>query len=465
MLQMLERVLVKYELLEHILHQEHQHVLNDLPVHIHLLDRAVEQIEFLVNIHQHQDPPAAQIVRLVNIQILARLLEQIELLELMLQMLERVLVKYEQQEHILHLERRYALSDLLEHIHLLDQAVEHNVLQGSIHQLDQAVEQVEMLVHILLIQDLQAALIVQLANIQILVRLLVQIEMLEPMHRILGLVLVKHVQQEHILHQEHQFELIEMLVHIHLQVRAVEQTDLLANTHHLVLHLALTEHQARSHQMQVQLRVQVEQLENILYQELQAEQFEMLVHTHLQVQVVEQIARLEHFHHYLDHQVEHLDPLVITQMLAHQLDLHDLLDLFEQQVDDQVEQAVLVVLLQMPWQQLEMFDQLELIHKQGGVLAKIEFLVISRIQMPVVAQNDLEVRFVAQADDHHDQCDLLAPIRHQIQQLVLLDLQGLIHPFNLRHAQAVMPIPIQVQAHQAEHHEIPDFTAAIGATF
>ena len=64
-----------------------------------------------------------------------------------------------------------------------------------------------------------------------------------------------------------------MLVHIHLQVRAVELTDLLANTHLLVLHLALTEHQALLHQMQVQLRVQVEQLEHILYQELQAEQF------------------------------------------------------------------------------------------------------------------------------------------------------------------------------------------------
>ena len=80
--------------------------------------------------------------------------------------------------------------------------------------------------------------------------------------------------------------------------------------------------------------------------------------------------------------------------------------------------------------------------------------------MPVVALNDLEVRFAAQADDHHDQCDLLAPIHHQIQQLVLLDLLGLIHPFNLRHAQAVLPIPIQVQEHQAEHHEIPDFTVA-----
>ena len=317
-----------------------------------------------------------------------------------------------------------------------------------------------MLVHTLLFQDLQAAQIVQLANIQILVRLLVQIEMLELMHRILGLVPAKHDQQEHILYQEHRFELIEMQELIHLQVRAVEQTDLLANTHLLVLHPELTEHQAHLLQIQVQLRVQVEQLENILHQEHQFELIEMLVHIHLQVQVVEQIARLEHIHHYLDHQVEHLDLLVITQMLALQLDLHDLLELFEQQEDVQVEQAVLVALLQMPWQQLEMLDQLELIHKQGGVLAKIEFLAITPILMQAVALNDLEDNIADQADEHLDQRDLLAPIRHQTQQLVLLDLQGLIHPFNLRHAQAVRPIPIQVQAHQAEHHEIPDFTAA-----
>ena len=80
--------------------------------------------------------------------------------------------------------------------------------------------------------------------------------------------------------------------------------------------------------------------------------------------------------------------------------------------------------------------------------------------MQAVALNDLEDKYVAQADEHLDQCDLLGLIRHQTQQLVILDLQGLIHPVNLRHAQAVRPIPIRVQAHQSEHHEILGFTAA-----
>ena len=80
--------------------------------------------------------------------------------------------------------------------------------------------------------------------------------------------------------------------------------------------------------------------------------------------------------------------------------------------------------------------------------------------MQVVELDDLKDRFVDQVDEHLDQCDLLAPIRHQTQQLVILDLQELIHPVNLWHAQAVRPIPIQVQVHQAEHHEILDFTAA-----
>ena len=134
-------------------------------------------------------------------------------------------------------------------IHLLDQASEQIVWQDSTHWLDQAVEQIEFLVNTLLLQDLQAAQIVQLANILILVRHLVQIEMLELMHRILRQALAKHDQQEHILHQEHRFELIEMQEHIHLQARAVEQADLLVNSHLLVLHLALTEHQALLHQI------------------------------------------------------------------------------------------------------------------------------------------------------------------------------------------------------------------------
>ena len=61
--------------------------------------------------------------------------------------------------------------------------------------------------------------------------------------------------------------------------------------------------------------------------------------------------------------------------------------------------------------------------------------------MQTVALNDLEDKFAAQADEHHDQSDLLA----------------LIHPVSLRHAQAVQPIPIQVQEHQVEHHESLDF--------
>ena len=87
----------------------------------------------------------------------------------MLQMLERVLVKYEHQGHILYQEHQHVLNDLLAHIHQLDQAVEQVMFcRAHIHQLVQAVEQVEMLVHTLLFQDLQAALIVQLVSIQIL---------------------------------------------------------------------------------------------------------------------------------------------------------------------------------------------------------------------------------------------------------------------------------------------------------
>ena len=133
----------------------------------------------------------------------------------MLQMLERVHVGYEQQGHILHQEHQYALSDLLVHIHLLDQASEQIVWQDSTHWRDQAVEQIEFLVNTLLLQDLQAAQIVRLANILILVRHLVKIEMLELMHRILVQLRVQVEQQEHILHQEHQFESIEVLELIH----------------------------------------------------------------------------------------------------------------------------------------------------------------------------------------------------------------------------------------------------------
>ena len=45
----------------------------------------------------------------------------------------------------------------------------------------------------------------------------------------LGQLLAKHEQQEHILYQEHRFELIEMLAHILLQVQVAEQIVLLDN--------------------------------------------------------------------------------------------------------------------------------------------------------------------------------------------------------------------------------------------
>ena len=55
------------------------------------------------------------------------------MLEPMLQILERILVKYEQQGHIRYQEHQHVLSDPLALIRLQDQAVEHNVLQGNIH--------------------------------------------------------------------------------------------------------------------------------------------------------------------------------------------------------------------------------------------------------------------------------------------------------------------------------------------
>ena len=76
---MLERILVKYELLEHIRYQEHQYALSDplalirlqdqavehnvLLVLIHLLDQAVEQTEMLAQSHLLQDPQAVLIVQ------------------------------------------------------------------------------------------------------------------------------------------------------------------------------------------------------------------------------------------------------------------------------------------------------------------------------------------------------------------------------------------------------------------
>ena len=179
-------------------------------------------------------------------------------------MLERARVKYEQQGHILHLERRYALSDLLAHIHLLDQAV----------------DQIEFQVHTLLLQDLQAAQIVQLANILIMARHHVQIEMLELMHRILGLVPAKHDQQEHILHQEHRFELIEMQEHIHLQDQVAEQVEQLD----IIL---LLEHQAE----QIEILVHIQ-----LLQVLKAETIELLVNIHYLEPLRDQGDLLEHIH-------------------------------------------------------------------------------------------------------------------------------------------------------------------------
>ena len=89
--QNLEQVFVKLDLLEHILHQEHQFVLIDLLAHILFLDLVVdrvvlleliryqetqaEQIELLVNTRQLQVPQAVQIVQLANIQLLVHHLD------------------------------------------------------------------------------------------------------------------------------------------------------------------------------------------------------------------------------------------------------------------------------------------------------------------------------------------------------------------------------------------------------
>ena len=104
-----------------IRYQERQVVYNVPLVLIHLLDQAVEQTELQAHIHLLQDLQVALIVQLVRIQILDHHLEQIEMLEPMLQMLERVHAKYEQQEHILHQEHQHALSDLLAHIKQIEE--------------------------------------------------------------------------------------------------------------------------------------------------------------------------------------------------------------------------------------------------------------------------------------------------------------------------------------------------------